>query len=627
MFEVIYAGVSILLMLVLMVANFDTVGVLTLVNLILFFGGIIDLKETLVGFSNQGILSVIAFYPLLIPIINSIQVNEYTHRLFMCGSSKPWILMIKIIVPVFFLSFFINNTPIVFLYLSFIKKWCITTENYPSLFLIPLSYASILGGTNTLVGTSTNLLAKGLVADQGFDWNLFETGRLSLIPSTVALIATGVLAHFLLPKNTYQHQHSREMRFKCQVTVPLRSILVGMNARNWIGGHLEMVKIKRQVNWFAVNEDTRLEPSDELMLYCSPDELINFVQEYQSHISSQTMGGHFDKVHLIHKLAEIRGQEYETFISDMRGKDQFYKIIPSEDCPINETRIGNLEFEKRYLGIVFAVSNQDVKRNPVDDVTSVNDTVITSQTCLLVYSTSDFIREHCNSDHFTSVTRYRGNNIKPNNYDKVFRLFGKYRAPLSIRNWHISLFLFLLVIGLSASNLVSIVVLASISILIQSILRIVDLRTVIDSINWSIYLILALSVPIGSAVVNSGIDRKISELFVLMDYHLLLVLAVIGAVTLALTNLISNATTVTIMVPIAGEIAKSLKINGSLLMLFVTCLSSVALCTPYSYQTNLMVQREGSYRLLDYSKLGVAVSLIYYLFILGMGFLLFTLDK
>ena len=595
-----------------MICNYKTSGVLLVANLAFYFLGILNLKELIHGFSNVGILTVLAFYPLLIPITNSFQINGYIHRIFMFGSTNVYILTAKIIIPVFFFSFFINNTPIVHIYLHFIDRWCQSTGHRSSHYLIPLSYATILGGTNTLIGTSTNLLAAGIVQKYGITLSFFQLARLSLLPGLIAILLIIALAPKLLTNYQTRETILEESRFKCEITIPRGCDLIGVNIKNWIGVYCESAKIYDSESGFVdIGHDARVTEGVTILLYGTPGNLVNFLQEYSAQIQYHQMNM-FSIPDLIHRLAEIRQTNYLELIKPLaHDHGQFYKVIISEQSPLYKSSIDSHLFEKHYFGTILACSDTEIKAGL--DEGSVSLTKIDNTTCLLVYGSEKFLKEHSNSDEFINITRYRGKCIRPNLYDRLFlETFTRNNQylPTKVRRWHVSIAI--LIITLIISNFhYHLLTLTLVALIIQVVLNIIPYDEAVKSINWDLYFMLALSIPLGQVIVNLKLDHYIAEGLMTLRLPYLIVIFLTGILTSVLTNVLNNASAITVMVPIVLQIARQLSCDPILILEVTICLASVSLLTPFGYQTNLMIQKSGNYRFMDYFKFGSIITTAY----------------
>lgn len=633
MYSLIFTGVNLVIMFMLMILQLDPVYVLLSINVSLYFGGILSIDNIIKGFSNQSILTVLVLFPIVQPIINSLTVNELIRRFLIFGNQNFRIILAKIMIPVFIISAFINNTPVTIIYLNFIQKWCQHNQDNSYQYLLPMAYSCIMGGTCTLIGTSTNLLANGIIGQWGLTFGFFDFAKITIIPSVISILILLLVTQYLLPNYVpIAPKNPTETLFRCQIRIPENSSLIGLNIHNWTSSYIEGIKKYLTDRWITVADNMLVEPNDQLQLYGSIQDLINFVLEYHNKINFLSMS-EINKEQLVARLAETINCSPVDLAARMIGDTQFYKVVPSVYCQANLYQIGDKVFEQTYLALVAGLSDSLSKTNLINGTDCLDDVIINNGICLLLYGTTDFLEKYANSDHFVSITRYQSTKIKKNIFDNPFVLTLSYK-PLArfrfqicrhLQNWHISVLLFIIMIVLNIANLLPILVTAVASLLIQVGLGIIDTESIYQSLDWHIYFILALSYGIGSSVISSGLDVQIGNLISLVNYHPILILFTIGFITLIITNLIHHSVSVSIMLPLAHQITLKNNYHPEALLLYVTCLASISFLTNFAYQVCTIIQKPGNYQLLDYMKSGLIPTISYYILLTMMVYLLYLI--
>ncbi|MBN1523091.1 MAG: SLC13/DASS family transporter, partial [Spirochaetales bacterium] len=168
--------------------------------LLLILGGVIDVQEAFAGFSNTGMLTVGFLFVVAFALQKTGALNRVGDLLFGKIGGMPQKLL-RLMLPVSFVSAFFNNTPIVAMFIPVIKKWTKNTDYTASKFLIPLSYATILGGTCTLIGTSTTLVVHGLMLENGMKGiGFFEMAKIGIPVALAGLLFIAFIGHYLLPE-------------------------------------------------------------------------------------------------------------------------------------------------------------------------------------------------------------------------------------------------------------------------------------------------------------------------------------------------------------------------------------------------------------------------------------------
>lgn len=604
LFSQIYVGINLIILIILMIINFEPLWVLLLFNILTFLPSG-NINDFLIGFSNSGILVLLFISPIIIPIVQSHQVNDCFHYLLSLGSKHHIVTLAKTTIPAFLISFWLPNTPIVIALVPFLDRWCQSQNLAVSKYLIPLSYATILGGVNTLIGTSTNLLSYGIVQKWNIQWNFFSMTPITLIPSIISLIVLIVLSDKLLPNNINNIIEPKESLFKCKITIPPKSCLIGKPLANWINGHVYHYELCNNIDQISVNQQI-LKADDQLIIYSPPNEIIKFLEEFKNSIQTHSLE-HFDIKGLQNMLSKLTNQQ---IIYDKGIKPQFYKVVLSRTSPIVGCLLESNKFESLYHGSIIGISDLATKYitlvNDLENAQSNQTSIITDQSSLLIYATCHFLAKYANNPEFVSISRYRGVGLLNNNYDQPMLKF--------LKQWHIALILFVISIGISISEIIGLLPLVVIDILILAALNILDADTIINSCNWSVYLLLVLSTNIGQVIIKSQLDLRLANLISNLDQMPIFVIVLfIGFITILLTAFTSNAACVSILLPIVYRISQTMNISSSPLLLYVTALASIDFITPYGYQTNLIVQPIGKYKCIDYFKLGTILTIIYYI--------------
>ena len=204
------------------------------------------------------------------------------------------------------------------------------------------------------------------------------------------------------------------------------------------------------------------------------------------------------------------------------------------------------------------------------------------------------------------------------NYDTPLFKFSQKAVPFIkfLHQWHFSGVIFIAVIILAILDIYPLLALVSASLFIQALFGVISCREIIEECKWSLYLTLALSRNLGVAVVESKMDTQIADLFAYLPDNLLAIMSVLGLTTLIITSVTNNAAAVSIMLPVAYKICQQLSYSEAKMervLLYVTILSSIDLLTPYGYQTNLIVQPIGRYTFINYFKMGLIISLSFYI--------------
>jgi di/tricarboxylate transporter len=152
-----------------------------LLSYFLLIGGVLNVKQAFIGFSNEGMLIIALLFEIAGALYNSVAISRLSHLIFGKNNSGIMLKMTQLLFPVAGISAFMNNTPVIAILIPAVRSWSERTNFSASKFLIPISYAAILGGMCTLIGTSTNLIIYGLMIDFGMEgMGLFEISKIGI---------------------------------------------------------------------------------------------------------------------------------------------------------------------------------------------------------------------------------------------------------------------------------------------------------------------------------------------------------------------------------------------------------------------------------------------------------------
>ena len=282
-FGVIYVTFCLVFMIWALVADRIKPGLILFSVVVLFLcAGILSPKQCLEGFSNKGMITVALLFlvsegvrrsgvleRLIFSILPHDKCSDTSH-----GQSSLIKAKFKMLPVVSFISAFLNNTPVVVIFAPMIKNWCRKVHLSPTKFLIPLSYATILGGVCTLIGTSTNLVVDGLIQESGREgMSMFELGKVGFIIATVGLIYLVFFSHFLLPeKREADIEEDDKPHGVKMVEVVLRSRFPGLGSTlrefDFFRHYGGTVKSIRRNGEFLTGDwmNTKLQNHDTLMI-------------------------------------------------------------------------------------------------------------------------------------------------------------------------------------------------------------------------------------------------------------------------------------------------------------------------------------------------------------------------
>jgi di/tricarboxylate transporter len=466
-----------------------------------------------------------------------------------------------------------NNTPLVAMLMPVVSDWAKKLGHHASYLLMPLSFASILGGACTLIGTSTNLIING--------WVIQETGRPSLglfevawiaVPSAVlGLVYLLVFGRVLLPKRDPVIDVTEDAReYTVELIVEHGSPLVGKSVghaglRNLPGLYLAEIERKDQV-LPAVSGNIALAGGDRLV----------FVGVVESVVDLQRIRG----------LAVADDQLYK--LDDPRENRIFVEAVVSDSCPLVGMTIREGRFRTHYHAVVIAVA-----RNGERLQGKLGDIRLRTGDTLLLEARASFAENQRNSRDFFLVSQVDG--MRPPAHG---------RAPVALG-------LLLAMVAVVTTGWVSMLeasMLTAGAMHLSGCVKMEDARAAID---WRVLIVIAGSLALGRALAVTGLAEQSGELLLswLGDDPRVALAAVYG-LTMVLSAAVSAKAAAVLVLPVCQAVAASIGADLMPFVLAVMMAASTSVATPIGYPTNLMIMGPGSYRYVDYLKLGVPLSLM-----------------
>src|SRR6056297_200106 len=540
------------------------------------FFGILTPKEILSGFANEQIFVIILLL-LIGDIIRRTGVLEFFFdRIFQSARSvKGFMVRMMIFIATF--SAFLNNTPLVAIMMPYVNNWSKRNNISPSKLLMPLSFAAILGGCATLVGTSTNLIVSGMVADQDIvegvgALDIFDFSYVGVPMIVLGLIYLFFFSDKLLPdKSDVMSDFSKNAReYLVEAQVRRTSPLVGKSIeeaglRNLKG--LFLVEIIRGDHRFkAVSPDVMLE-EDDILLFAGDTNTIADMINSKNGLTLPSVG-------MMHR----------------KKKTEVVEIVISQNSSLIGKTVKEVRFRARYDAAVIAVHRNGEKISG-----KIGEIVLKPGDVLLVFTGEDFFNRTLHTKDFYFISKVRDFQ-KIEGY-KVAAIFGGLFAAIILSAFHvISLFMGLVVIIIAAF-----------------VLGLANPKDLPKAIDYDLALIIVLSLALGVAMTKSGAAELVADVIItgFLPFGKIGLLIGIYLITAFLGAYIGNKAAVALIFPISLTMATNLDLPAMPFILIVSFAAAANFMTPVGYQTNLMVYGPGGYSFKDFFRLGFPLTIIY----------------
>lgn len=547
-----------------------------LIMILLVLSGILSVEEGLSGFSNQATITVGAMFILSAALKETGFVSAIgliSAKLF---RTNFWLGLLAIMVLVGTLSAFINNTPIVAIFIPIMINVGLKSGNSPSRLLMPLSFASIFGGACTLIGTSTNILVNSVAVDEGLPpIGMFEFTVLGAILFTAGIIYMFFFGVPLLPNRPC----CRELIDKYSMNQYLTDIRLHENSpaigqkipESTIVSNLEIdvldvIRSKRRL--LRPIPEITLEAGDILRVRCD--------------------------IEKIRKLQETDGIRLisRTALSDRDFKADRLLLLEAIIAP-NSSLVGKTiktsRFRNRFNANALAIRHRGQLFN-----LGFRDMPLAAGDAILL--------------------EVRQENYEELKTDRNFVILSTLPVEKGLRRRSLPVLAVIGgVVGSAALGMLPITVSAIIGSLVLILFRMISIEDALAAIDWRILLLLAGMIPLGTAMQKTGAADLISNrmVHILADFGPMTILAAIYFLTSLLTSFMSNNATALLLTPIAIAAALNLGLSPKPFIMAVAFAASASFMTPIGYQTNLMIYGVGQYRFLDFLKVGTPLTLLF----------------
>jgi di/tricarboxylate transporter len=522
-----------------------------IVMALLLLTGSVSMKEGISGFSNEAVVTIMIVSGLL--------------------------------------SGLLNNTAVVMIFIPIVFRIARFTKESPSRLLMPLSFASIAGGTLTLIGTSTNLLVSGISVDAGYGgFSMFEFTLVGAVLFAVFVLYMFLVGSKLIPRRRNSQESlsdSYDLKdYVTEIIITPGSDLAGKRIRATplqTDLDLEIIEIKdkKGINWLPdYYED--LEENDVLIVRGSIEDIMHL---------KDIPGVAFSK--------SFKLDDY-----DLRSNETtMIEVVVGPNSSVARSTFDEIDFREQFDAIPLAVRRKgellsgrlgEIELRFGDD--------------LLLEVKKDIYQTLMRSGDFIFTQELERPPIDKQKITAAFTITGG-------------------VVLLAALNILPILQGALVGIICMFLFKLVTIREAYRDVDWRIIFVLASLIPLGTALERSGAADLLAGLLNthLAVYGPLLVLAVLFTATTLMTSIISNGATAVLLSPIAISLAEQMGIDPTPFLLAVMFAASTCYLTPLGYQTNIMIYGPGNYRFSDFFKVGGILTILTMIIVTVMLYMIY----
>jgi di/tricarboxylate transporter len=533
-------------------------------------------QESVAGFANPAVITVAAMFLLSRGLIRTGAVDFATELVMRLSRGNQTYATILIFAAVAIASAFINNTPVVVLFIPIVMALSCEYSFSPSKLLIPLSYVSILAGTSTLIGTSTNIIVSDLAATYGYEQlTMFELGKIGVPIAVIGILFLLVVAPRLMPARTApvcELDHGKAKRYIAELIVPPESSLIGQDpliayTEKELGLKvIEMFRNDRVID--PIRNRVTAQAADILLVKGSAEDLL-------SCLNSETL-----------ELAH--GEEDMTFGGGLKDELIVELIVPPASRLLTTPLLSTvLQHDPAIRIIAIRSRRSHYSSRKIQNVRLKIGDVI------LIRCPREKISEIRNSTDFVIIE------------DIHHAMVDKEKAGVAVA-------IFAGVVLTASLGLANIMICSLTGVLLMTLTHCFSLKDAYRSLQAEVLLLIVGTIALGLAMQKTGATALYANLFLTPFEGLSPAYILFGMILLTsiCSHILSNNATAVLLLPVAITTAVALGVNPKPFIVGICFGASACYASPLGYQTNLLVYSPGGYRFSDYIKLGLPLNLI-----------------
>jgi di/tricarboxylate transporter len=541
-------------------------------NIVLLVTGVITTQQALSGFANPAPITVAALF-VVARAVEKTGAMQPLVRATLGNGDGGRISLARLLVPTAGASAFLNNTPIVAMLAPQVADWAEKNDRPASHYLMPLSFATILGGTLTVIGTSTNLVVSGLLESEGHaPIGMFELTLAGLPIAIIGLTVMVLLAPRILPdRRTARQQFSEDVReFVCSAHVAPGGPLDGVTVEAGGLRHLQgvfLVEIAR---------------GDEVIAPATPETILRGNDRL-------TFAGRVDIVRDLQNLRGLVSSEQPHSLEYSSPQHTFFEIVVSGASSLVGKTLKEAEFRGRYQAAVLAIHRAGARVNA-----KLGEIRLKEGDTLLVVSDLGFGARWRHRSDFLLVSRLGGS---PPPSSRQALLVGIVTIGIVV------------IAGVGLLPILHAALVGAVVLVLSRVLTPNDARSAVDI---DVLVVIAAAFGLGAAIESSGLAAILSTAIAssFIGWGDLGALLAITLATVIVTELITNNAAAVLIFPIATATAANIGADPRPFAIAITIAASASFLTPIGYQTNTMVYGLGGYRFADYARLGLPITLV-----------------
>jgi di/tricarboxylate transporter len=532
-------------------------------------------RESVAGLAHPAVVTVAAMFIISKGLVRTGAVEHIARRITKIARGNQTWAMILILASVAVASAFINNTPVVVLFIPVVMSMCCEFHLSPSKFLIPVSYASILAGTSTLIGTSTNIIVSDLSAQYGFgSLSLFELSVIGAPLAVIGIVFILLAAPRVMPSLSNpvcQIRDADNRQYLAELSIPRGSDFIGKKPASLFKEqhNLEVLELIRYSHIFHPMRDEVIIAADDLLLVKgSLNDLVAVLNSKDIELPSSEKDLSFGAGKKEAIVVELVIAPHSEMVGRRLLETDLYKDAQIHVVAIKRSR---LHFTEKQV--------QDVR-----------------------LKIGDIILVWCYEDKLAAMRSGTDYLIIEDVHEEIVHKRKTWVAAL----------IFGAMILTATLGLMDIMVCALTAAFLLILTGCIQMRDAYKALQGDVLLLIAGTIALGSAMEKTGASQIYADAFLRLfsGYSPSVILGGIICMTSVSTQILSNNATAVLIFPIAVSTAVSIGVDPKPFVIGICFGASACYATPIGYQTNLLVYGPGGYRFSDYLTLGIPLNLL-----------------
>jgi len=555
---------------------------------VLVVSGVLTPQQGVSGFSNSATITVAFMFILSTALFKSGAVVGIGNRIAVLFKYNFWIGIFVTMLTVGVISAFINNTPVVAIFIPILVGAAAQSKLSIAKMLMPLSFASMFGGVCTLIGTSTNILVSGVAAENNLEpFSMFEMTKMGLIFFGVGLLYMMLIGIRLIPDRGSDDGLMKKFGmgdYLTEIVLLENSASVGKSIKESPlvkKLDLDILEVNRKGNAFIMpSADLILERSDVLKVRCNVEKIKALKEREGIALKSDAK---------FKSLDELAGDKKKD------SRVVFVEAVIAPNSPFEGRTVKELSFRQKYGATVLAIRHRGEL---------MRDKVVATQ-----LRAGDTLLIEVDKDHLQNLQQLelRGRN--------TFLIVSEVDLPEYRRDKMFTVVMTIIgVIALASFNILPIMMAAIIGAMFLVLTRCISMEEAYLAIDWKVIFLLAGAISLGVALDVSGTAKLLSILLIDVVGALgpVAVLSSLYIITSLLTESMSNNASAVLLAPIAIATSVELGLDARPFLMAIAFAASSSFMTPVGYQTNTMIYGVAGFRFSDFIRVGAPLNLIFW---------------